>query len=141
MVRQEEHAKMMSRRHILHMLKMQKMSGKQLADTAKECRSDVISSKLVPLMLVKLQEEGLVQPAGNNRFVITTKGIESLKSLDSMSKEFQKIAKIVQNTSRIGKFMITDAIDRVAMISGMDDATSGYSSQMERTSVHDADRQ
>lgn len=118
-------AKTMSRRHILHMLKMRSMSGKELTDTAVECRSSVISSKLVPVLLVKLQEEGLIQQTANNRYVITTKGLESLMSLDSMSKEFQKVAKIVQKTSMISKFMVTEAIDRFAMISKMDDAIYG----------------
>jgi len=107
-------AKTMSRRHILHMLKTHGMNGTELTDAAKECRSTVISPKLVPVMLVKLQEEGLIQRAGNNTYVITTKGLESLKSLDAMSKEFQKVAKIVQKTSMISKFMIIEAFDWMA---------------------------
>ena len=135
--------KTMSRRHILHMLKTHGMSGTELTDAAKECRSAVISPKLVPVMLVKLQEEGLIQQAGNSRYVITTKGLESLKSLDSMSKEFQKVAKIVQKTSMISKFMVTEVIDRVAMISGMDDPTYGYSSQETEAGIpaYGADKQ
>lgn len=113
--------KTMSRRHILHMLKTQVMSGMELTDAAKECRSAVISPKLVPVMLVKLQEEGLIQRAGNNKYVITTKGLESLRSLDSMSKEFRKVAKIVQKTSMISKFLVTEAIDRIGMMASAND--------------------
>ena len=136
-------AKTMSRRHILHMLKMQGMSGTELTDAAKECRSAVISPKVVPVMLVKLQEEGLIQRASNNMYVITTKGLEALKSIDSMSKEFQKVAKIVRKTSMISKFIVTEAIDRVTMISDIDDATYGYSSQEieGRIPVYGADKQ
>ncbi len=121
-------AKTMSRRHILHTLKTQSMSGTELTDAAKECNSPVISPRLVPVMLVKLLEEGLIQRANNNRYVITTKGLELLWSLDSMSKEFQKVAKIVQKTSMVSKFMVNEAIDRIAMISGMD---SSYSKEKE----------
>jgi len=122
-------AKTMSRRHILHMLKTKGMNGTELTDAAKECRSAVISPKLVPVMLVKLQEEGLIQRTGNNRYVITTTGLESLTSLDSMNKEFQKIAKIMQKTSMISKLMVTEVIDRLTMISGIDSAIYGYNSQ------------
>jgi len=121
-------AKTMSMRHMLHMLKTKGMSGTELTDAARECRSAVISPRLVPVMLVKLQREGLIQQASNNTYVITTKGLESLKSLDSMSKEFQKVAKIVQKTSMISKFMITEAIDRLAMISDINNTTYGNSS-------------
>lgn len=116
-------ARTMSSRHILHALKVQGMSGAELANTAKECKSALISPKLVPVMLVQLQKEGLVQLTNNNRYVITTNGLESLKNFDSMSKEFQKIAKIVQKTSAISKYMVTEAIDRIAMISGIDEVT------------------
>ena len=133
--------KTMSRRHILHMLKMQGMNGKELTDTAGECRSSVISPKLVPVLLVKLQEEGLIQRTANSRYVITTKGLESLKSLDSMSKEFQKVAKIVQRTSVISKFMVTEAIDRVAMISNIDDATYGSKEIDMEMPAYGADKQ
>lgn len=115
-------AKTMSRRHILHMLKTRGMDGKELTDAAKECKSDAISPKLVPVLLVKLEEEGMIQKADNNRYVITTKGLQSLKGLDAMSKEFQKVAKIMQKTSAISKFMVTEAMDRVTMISSADDA-------------------
>jgi len=115
-------AKTVSSRHILHMLKMQGMNGTELTDTAKECKSALISPKMVPVMLVQLEREGLIQRAGNNRYMITTKGLESLRSLDSMNKEFQKVAKIVQKTSVISKFMVSEAIDRITMISGIDDA-------------------
>ncbi len=118
-------AKAMSRRHILHMLKAGGMSAVELTDAAKKCNSPVISHKLVPVILVKLQEEGLVQRASSNKYVITTKGIESLMSLDSMSKEFQKVAKIIQKISMIGKFVINDMIDRVAMISAIDGTSTG----------------
>lgn len=131
--------KTMSRRHILHMLKTQSMSGTELTDAAKECNSPVISPRLVPVMLVKLLEEGLIQRANNNRYVITTKGLELLWSLDSMSKEFQKVAKIVQKTSMVSKFMVNEAIDRIAMISGMD---SSYSKEVETgIPVYDAEKQ
>ncbi len=120
--------KTMSRRHILHMLKTRSMSGTELTNAAKGGNSPVISPRLVPVMLVKLQEESLIQRANNNRYVITTKGLELLKSLDSMSKEFQKVAKIVQKTSMVSKFMVNEAVDRVAMISGMD---SSYGKEIE----------
>jgi DNA-binding PadR family transcriptional regulator len=126
-------AKTMSRRHILHMLKAQGMNGKELTDTAKECKSDVISPKLVPSLLVKLEEEGLVQKADNSRYVITTKGLESLKGLDAMGREFQKVAKIMQKTSMISKFMVTEAIDRVTTISSADDAM--YDPEEEKTGI------
>jgi predicted transcriptional regulator len=80
-------------------------------------------------MLVKLQEEGLIQREGNNRYVITGKGLESLKSLDAMSKEFQNVAKILQRTSTPGKFVITEAIDRITMISSIADAADEYDSK------------
>lgn len=135
-------SKTMSRRHILHMLKIKSMSGTELTDTARECRSAVIPLKLVPVMLVKLQEEGLIQRAAS-KYVITTKGLESLKSLDAMSKEFQKVAKIMQKTSMISKFMVTEAIDRLTMISGMDNPTYGNSSQEMETGIpsYGADKQ
>lgn len=117
--------KTMSKRHILHMLKTNNIRGKELAESAKECQSSVISPKLVPVMLTKLQEEGLIQRTGNNKYVITTKGLESLNSLDSMSKEFQKLAKIMQKTSTISKFMVNEVIDRVTMISNIDDTAYG----------------
>jgi len=119
-------AKTMSMRHTLHMLKTKGMSGTELTDAARKCRSAVVSPKLVPVMLVKLLKEDLIQQTSNNRYAITTKGLESLKSLDSMSKEFQKVAKIVQKTSMISKFVVTEAIDRLAMIS--DNTTYGNSS-------------
>ncbi len=106
--------KTMSRRHILHMLKSHGMNSAELAVSAKESRSTVISPKLVPSMLVKLQEEGLIQRAGNNMYVITTKGLESIQNLDSMGKELQKVARIVQKTSVVGKFMVTEAFDWIA---------------------------
>jgi len=123
--------KTISRRHILHMLKTKSMNGTELTDAAKECRSSVISPKLVPVMLVKLQEEELIQRTSNNKYVITTKGLESLKSLDAMSKEFRKVAKIMQNTSMVSKYAITEIIDRITMISGMDGSIYGNSQEME----------
>jgi hypothetical protein len=45
-----------------------------------------------------------------------------------MSKEFQNVAKILQRTSTLGKFMITEAIDRITMISSIADADYEYSS-------------
>ena len=121
--------KTVSRRHILHMLKSESKNSMELTETVKGRKNNVISPKMVPVMLVKLQEEGLIQRTDNNKYVITTEGLESLKSLDSMSKEFQKLGKIVQKTSMISKFMITEAIDRLSMIAGMDDATYGYMTQ------------
>ncbi len=118
-------AKAMSRRHILHMLKAGGMSAVELTDAAKKCNSPVISHKLVPVILVKLQEEGLVQRASSNKYVITTKGMESLMSLDSMSKEFQRVARIIQKISMVGKFMVNEAIDTVAMISSIDGSSTG----------------
>jgi len=130
----------MSRRHILHMLKAGSMGAAELTDAAKKCNSHVISHKLVPVILVKLQEEGLVQKASNNKYVITTKGIESLKSLDSMSKEFQKVAKIIQKTSPVSKFLINDMIDRFAMISSIDE--TGKEKEIESAiPVYGADKQ
>ncbi len=114
-------AKAMSRRHILHMLKAGSMGAAELADAAKKCNSPVILHKLVPVILVKLQEEGLVQKASNNKYVITTNGIESLKNLDSMNNEFRKVAKIIQKTSAVSKFLINDMIDRFVMISSIDE--------------------
>ncbi len=116
-------AKTMSKRHILHMLKMQSMDGKELTNAAKESKSDVISYKMMPLLLVKLEEEGLIQRTGNNRCVITPKGLESMKSLDSMSEEFQKLAKIIQKTSLVSKFIVSEIIDRITEISSMNDVT------------------
>ena len=121
--------KTMSKRHVLHMLKTENMSGTELTDAVKENGNDVISPKLVPVMLVKLQEEGLIQKEGNNRYVITGKGLESLKSLDAMSKEFQNVAKIMQRTSTLGKFVITEAIDRITMISNIADAADEHDSK------------
>lgn len=117
--------KTMSKRHILRMLKTDDMHGKELAESAKECQSSVISPRLVPVMLTKLQEEGLIQQTGNNKYVITTKGLESLNSLDSMSEEFQKLAKIMQKTSTISKFMVNEVIDRITMISNIGDTADG----------------
>ncbi len=114
--------KTMSRRHVLRTVETQSMSGTEVTDTVKQWGSDIVSHKLVPVILVKLQEEGLIERDGNNRYTITGKGLESLKSLDAMTKEFQNVSKIMQKTSMLGKFMITEAIDRIAMISGMDDA-------------------
>jgi len=112
--------KTMSTRHILHMLKTRGRNGNELVNTAKESRSSVISPKMIPVLLVKLQEENLVQKAGNNMYVITTKGLESLKGLDAMSKELKKVASIVQKTSSIGKFMLNEAIERIAMFSDIE---------------------
>jgi hypothetical protein len=53
-------------------------------------------------------------------YVITTKGLESLKSLDTMSKELKKVASIIQKTSSIGKFMLNEAIERIAMFSDIE---------------------
>lgn len=110
-------AKTMTRRHILHLLKAKNMNGKELIDTAKECRSEVISPKLIPILLVRLEEEGLIQKAANNRYTTTTNGLESLQSIDAMAKEFQKVAKIMRRTSMIGKFMTAEALDRISMLS------------------------
>ena len=121
--------KTMSRRHVLRTLQTQGMSGTEVTDTVKQYGSDVISHKLVPVILVKLQEEGLIERDGNNRYAITGKGLESLKSLDAMTKEFQNVSKIMQKTSMLGKFMITEAIDRITMISGIDDADYEYNSK------------
>ena len=121
--------KTMSKRHVLHMLKTDNMSGTELTDAVKQSGNDAISPKLVPVMLVKLQEEGLIQKEGNNRYVITGKGLESLKSLDAMSKEFQNVAKIMQRTSTLGKFVITEAIDRITMISNIADAANEQDSK------------
>ncbi|MEM3084551.1 MAG: hypothetical protein QXU32_03000 [Nitrososphaerales archaeon] len=110
----------MSKRHVLHTLKTRSMNGKQLVDSAKECRSDAISPKLIPLLLVKLQEEGLIQRAGSNMYAITTKGLESLNNLESMNKEFKKILSIMQKTSVIGKLMLNEVLERIAMISSID---------------------
>ena len=121
--------KTMSKRHVLHMLKTDNMSGTELTDAVKQSGNDAISPKLVPVMLVKLQEEGLIQKEGNNRYVITGKGLESLKSLDAMSKEFQNVAKILQRTSTLGKFVITEAIDRITMISSIADAANEHDSK------------
>lgn len=127
--------KTMSKRHILHMLKTNNMHGKELAESAKECQSSVISPKLVPVMLTKLQEEGLVQQTGNNKYVITTKGLESLNSLDSMTKEFQKLAKIMQKTSTISKFMVNEVIDRITMISNIGDTAYGKQEAKTETGI------
>lgn len=112
--------KTMSQRHILHMLKARGMGVAELTGTVRQCRSALLPPKLVPVVLVKLQQEGLIQMAGGNRYVITTRGLESLRSLDSMSKEFQKVAKIVQKTSSISKFIAAQAIDSISMLSDMD---------------------
>lgn len=127
--------KTMSKRHILRMLKTNNMHGKELAESAKECQSSVISPKLVPVMLTKLQEEGLVQQTGNNKYVITTKGLESLNSLDSMTKEFQKLAKIMQKTSTISKFMVNEVIDRITMISNIGDTAYGKQEAKTETGI------
>lgn len=108
--------KTMSRRHILRMLKTKRMNGKELTYTAREYNSDVISYKMIPVLLVKLEEEGLVQKTSSNEYAITTKGIEALNEIEAMSKEFQKIASIMNKTSMIGKFMINEALDRMAMM-------------------------
>jgi DNA-binding PadR family transcriptional regulator len=125
----------MSRRHVLNMLKTDNMSGSELTDAVKESGNDVISPKLVPVMLVKLQEEGLVQKESNNTYVITNKGLESLKSLDAMSKEFQNVAKIMQRTSTLGKFVITEAIDRITMISDIANAANEYDSKEMKSKI------
>ena len=128
-------AKTMSKRHVLHMLRTENMSGTELTDAIKENENDVISPKLVPVILVKLQDEGLIQKEGDNRYVITSKGLESLKSLDAMSKEFQNVAKILQRTSTLGKFVITEAIDRITMISNINDAANEYNSKEMNTKM------
>lgn len=93
------------------------MNGKELIDTAKERRSEAILPKLIPILLVKLEAEGLIQRADNNRYTITTNGLKSLQSIDEMVKEFQKVAKIMQRTSMIGKFMVAKTIDTISMLS------------------------
>jgi DNA-binding PadR family transcriptional regulator len=111
--------KTMSRRHVLHMLRSKTMSAGELAHTARESESTVITHKLLPVLLVRLQEEGLIQKSGSI-FAITTKGLESLKSLDSASREFMKIAKIIDRTSTVSKFLMSEAIERIAAISNID---------------------
>jgi DNA-binding PadR family transcriptional regulator len=115
------------------MLKTKGMTGIELKNAAMECRSTIISPKLVPVMLVKLQEEGLIQQAGNSMYVITTKGLESLKSLDSMNKEFQKIAKIMQRTSSISKLMVNEAFDWIAGVK--DDIVQKYADNSQEANV------
>jgi DNA-binding PadR family transcriptional regulator len=117
------------------MLKTDNMSGNELTDAVKERGNDVVSPKLIPVMLVKLQEEGLIQRESNNRYVITNKGLESLKSLDAMSKEFQNVAKIMQRTSTLGKFVITEAIDRITMISEIANAVNEYDSKEMKSKI------
>ena len=78
-----------ARRDILHMLNTQGMSVKEILETVNESTS--IPLERVPLMLVKLQEEGLIERQGINRYVITSNGLETLKNLDAISKEFQRV--------------------------------------------------
>jgi len=113
--------KTLSRHQVLHMLKLQGMSDKEIINGAKECNSALVSPKLIPAMLRKLQSERLIQKTGSNRYVITTKGLDVLKELESMNKEFQKVAKIVQKTSMISKFLVTEAIDRIGMMASAND--------------------
>jgi len=80
-----------ARLHILHMLNTQRMSVKEILETVNERRSTPIPLERVPLMLVKLQEEGLIERQGINRYVITSNGLETLKNLDAISKEFQRV--------------------------------------------------
>lgn len=108
-------AKMVLRRHILYMLRTKDMSAKELLESVKYT-STAISPSSVPVMLVKLQQEGLIQHQGNNRHVITGKGLESLKNLDAISKEFQGVARAMQKTSSPNNFMVRKAIDTAATI-------------------------
>jgi DNA-binding PadR family transcriptional regulator len=112
-----------SRRQILQMIKSEEMSSSEIASAVSEASNSTVSPKRVPVLLVKLQEEGLVQKAGSNKYVISAKGMEALESIESMSKEFQKLGNIAQRTSAISKFVINEAIDRLTMFSGLDDAT------------------
>lgn len=104
----------MSKRHILQMLKMKGMDGRELIAAARKFKSAVVSPKLVPILLVKLEREGLIQRAAANKYALTTKGLEILKNLDSTSKELQKVAKIIHRTSMVSKIIMGETIDRVA---------------------------
>lgn len=106
----------MSRRHVLHMLKTRCMNGKELTYAARECNSEVVSYKLIPVLLVRLEEEGLIQKTSNNAYTITTKGTETLNEIESISKEFQKIYGMVNKASMIGKYIMNETINRMAMM-------------------------
>jgi len=101
--------KSISRLRILQMLETYRHRN-DLINAVKGNRSKEISPNLVPIMLTKLQQEGLVLRTSDN-YLITTKGRESLENLDSMNKEFQKMAKIIDKLSMVGK-LIASAIDR-----------------------------
>ncbi len=138
----------MLQRHILHMLKSRGMSAAEISDAVKQCRSAILPPKLVPVVLSKLQNEGLVQIAASSRYVITSKGLESLRVLDSVSREFQRVAKIVQKTSSISKFMAAQAIDSIAMFSDADylpsqkrDEKEDEDTQQEAVPVYGADKE
>lgn len=112
-------AKMVLRRHILHMLRVKDMSAMEVIESVKYT-STTISLGSVPVMLVKLQQEGLIQRQGNNRYVITGKGLESLKNLDAISKEFQGAARLMRETFVPSNFVVRKAIDTLAAIRNVD---------------------
>jgi DNA-binding PadR family transcriptional regulator len=101
--------KSISQLHVLKMLETYRHRV-ELINAVKRTRSKEISPNLVPIMLIKLEREGLVLRTSDN-YLITTKGRESLENLDSMNKEFQKMAKIIDKLSMVGKFIVS-AIDR-----------------------------
>lgn len=116
-------ARSMSRHFLLRMLKTRSMNGKELANSARGARSNAVQPELIPVLLVKLEQEGLIQRAGSeNRYVITTRGLQSLLDMDSYVHEVQRVSRAVELTSRIAKFMISHAVDRISMI-GMYDST------------------
>ena len=110
----------LSRHYILHMLNAQAMSVKEISETAKEGRNGTIWPRQVPVLLVKLQEEGLIQRGCINRYVITSRGLEALKNLDAINKEFQRVASVMQKTSSLNNLMVRNAIDTLATIPSVD---------------------
>jgi len=103
--------------HILHMLNTQGVSRKEILETV-NASSTPITPGRVPLMLAKLQGEGLIERQGNS-YVITFKGVNTLNRLDPVIKELQNIANMALNLPMSSKFIRSGLVHIVKVISGV----------------------
>ncbi len=104
-----------SRYYILNILKEQAMTGKQIMENASKESNGMWkpSAGLVYPLLGRLLQEGLIEENNEGKYVITKKGTEILKDLESMQDVIKKQLDVLMRLGNVGKFIAMDILDRL----------------------------
>lgn len=110
-----------SRYYVLTLLKEQALTGKQIMEVAAKDSGGMWkpSAGLVYPLLGRLLQEGLIEEDEMGRYRITEKGLNVLKDIQYMEDIVKKQLDVILKIGNVGKFVISDLLERLTSISSI----------------------